>query len=63
MNASPDEALREGAIVLGDPDGGRDVEPRVRPREHAGGLVLVKQRQANKQPEHARVSAYADALR
>jgi len=29
-----------------------DVEPRVRPGEHAGGLVLVEEFEANEEPEH-----------
>ncbi len=29
-----------------------DVNPRVRPGEHAGGLVLVEELQADEQPEH-----------
>ena len=29
-----------------------DMEPRVRPGEHARGLVLIKQLQAHEEPEH-----------
>jgi hypothetical protein len=29
-----------------------DVEPRVRPDEHPGGLLRVEQRQPHEEPEH-----------
>ena len=35
------EAGRERVIVLGDPDGGVDMESGVRPREHAGRLAKM----------------------
>ena len=36
----------------GDPDGGVHVEPRVRPGEHAGGLLLIKHLEAHEELEH-----------
>ncbi|OBQ31858.1 MAG: hypothetical protein AN485_23020, partial [Anabaena sp. MDT14b] len=48
----PGESGDERAIVLGHPHGGVDVEPRVRPGEHAGGLLLIKQLEAHEEPEY-----------
>ena len=50
--ASPREPGGEGAIVLGHPDGGMQVEPGVRPPQHPDGLLLVEQRQAHEEPQH-----------
>jgi hypothetical protein len=50
--AVPGEPGGEGAIVLGDPDGRMNMEPRVRPREQARRLVLVEEFAAHEEPEH-----------
>ncbi len=43
------ESGREGPVLLRHPDGRVDVEPRVRPGEHAGGRRLIKQLEAHEE--------------
>jgi len=47
----------------GDPDGGVHVEPRVRPGEHAGGLLLIKQLEAHEEPEYGAAERLGQARR
>jgi len=47
MNAPIREPGREGSVVLGNPDRGVDVEPRLGPRQHASGLRFVEEFEAD----------------
>ncbi len=59
----PREPLREIQVAVGQPHAIVRVKPRVRPREHALGLVGVEEAAPHEQPEHGAPKRFGEGRR